>query len=142
MEGSRVETRASRIAAFVLASSMSNKGGWATPVHFLSFFKRQKILIDICTVYFKVVYTRGVNRAEISGPARKIVFSARPGPQSMYFKKIFYCTILFELLQQNQYNYIKLHSYYPLVQLLYCPSATVIYNVTVVPIATKIWRKI
>ena len=27
-----------------------------------------------------VICTRGVNRAEISGPARKILFSARPGP--------------------------------------------------------------
>ena len=34
--------------------------------------------------------TRGVNRAEISGPARKIFVSARPGPQSMYHK---ICTV-------------------------------------------------
>ena len=31
------------------------------------------------------VRTRGVNRAEISGPARKF-FSARPGPQLIYYK--------------------------------------------------------
>ena len=30
------------------------------------------------TLYFCIVYVRGVNRAEISGPARKIIFSARP----------------------------------------------------------------
>ena len=38
------------------------------------------------------VYTRGINRAEISGPARKIFFSARPSPQSMYYK---ICTVQF-----------------------------------------------
>ena len=77
-----------------------------------------------------VVLSRGVNRAEISGPARKICFfgPARPGPQSMYYKKILLYNF-FEILQQNQYNYIKLHSHFPLVQLLYCLSTTVMYNV-------------
>ena len=42
------------------------------------------------------VFTRDVNRAEISGPARKIFFSARPGPQSMYYKIL--TTIFFEIL--------------------------------------------
>ena len=75
---------------------------------------------------FISVYTRGVNRAEISGPARKIFFSARPAINVL---ENLYCTIFFEILRQNQYNYIKLHSYFPLVQLLYCPSTTVMYNV-------------
>ena len=35
----------------------------------------------------------------------------------------------FQILHQNQYNYIKLHSHFPLVQILYCPSTTVMYNV-------------
>ena len=60
-------------------------------------------------------------------PGPQNFFSARPGPQSMYYK---ICTCnLFEILHQNQYNYIKLHSHFPLVQILYCSSTTVMYNV-------------
>ena len=83
-----------------------------------------------CTEGTLYMYTRSVNRAEISRPARKILFwpgGARPGPQSMYYK---ICTVnFFEILQQNQYNYINLHSHFPLVQKLYCSSTTVMYNV-------------
>ena len=60
-------------------------------------------------------------------PAKFFFGPARPGPQSMYYK--IYTIQFFEILQQNKYNYIKLHSYFPLVQLLYCPSTTVMYNV-------------
>ena len=64
------------------------------------------------------VFTIGVNRAEIFGPAwpEKFLFRpgpARPSPQSMYYKIVtVHC---FEILQQNKYNYIQLHSYFPLV---------------------------
>ena len=69
--------------------------------------------------------TRGVNRAEISGPARKIFFG--PARNQCIIKFVLYS--LFKILQQNQYNYIKLHSYFPLVQILDCHSTTVMYNV-------------
>ena len=46
----------------------------------------------------------------------------------MYYK--IFTLQFFEILQQNQYNYIKLHTYFPLVQLLYCPSTTVMYSCT------------
>ena len=49
------------------------------------------------------MYIRGVNRAEISGPARKIFFSARPGPQSMYYK---ICTVQFFLIYYSKINII------------------------------------
>ena len=72
------------------------------------------------------LYNRGVNRAEISGPARKNFFFG-PARNQCIIKFLLYN--FFEILQQNQYNYIKLHSSFPLVQLLYCPSTTVMYNV-------------
>ena len=71
------------------------------------------------------VYNRGVNRAEISGPARKFFFG--PARNQCIIKFVLYN--FFEILQKNQYNYIKLHSHFPLVQILYCPSTTVMYNV-------------
>ena len=75
--------------------------------------------LTIPTVYTGTVCTRGVNRAEISGPARPAI--------NVLEKFLLYNC--FEILQQNQYNYKKLHSYFPLVQLLCCPSTTVMYNV-------------
>ena len=55
-------------------------------------------------------------------PAQTAKFFFRPGPESMYYT---ICTVqFFEILHQNQYNYIKL-----LVQILYCPSTTVMYIV-------------
>ena len=55
-------------------------------------------------------------------PARPATFFFRPGParNQCIIKILLYN--FFEILQQNQYNYIKLHSYFPLVQLLYCPT--------------------
>ena len=78
-----------------------------------------------------VQYNRGVNRAEISGPARKFFFfgSARPGPARNQCIIKFVLYNCFEILQKNQFNYIKLPSHFPLFQILYCPSTTVMYNV-------------
>ena len=62
-------------------------------------------------------------------PARPAKLFFRPGParnQCIIKFSLYNC---FEILQENQYNYIKLHSYFPLVQLLYCPSTTIMYNV-------------
>ena len=60
-------------------------------------------------------------------PARPAKFFFGPARNQCIRKFVLYN--VFEILQQNQYNYIKLHSYFPLVQLLYCPSTTVMYNV-------------
>ena len=50
--------------------------------------KHTVLVVSVHNCVVLVLYIRGVNRAEISGPARKIVF--RPGPQSMYYK---ICTV-------------------------------------------------
>ena len=62
-------------------------------------------------------------------PARPAKLFFRPGPARNQCIIKFVLYNFFEILQQNQYNYIQLHSYFPLVQLLYCPSTTVMYNV-------------
>ena len=64
-------------------------------------------------------------------PARPAKFVFRPGParNQCIIKFVLYNFV--EILQQNQYNYIKLHSHFPLVQILYCPDTTV------VPVATQ-----
>ena len=70
-------------------------------------------------------------RLEVStGPK----FPARPakkffGPARNQCIRKFVLYNVFEILHQNRYNYIKLHSHFPLVQILYCPSTTVMYNV-------------
>ena len=60
-------------------------------------------------------------------PARPAKFFFGPARNQCIIKFVLYN--FFEILQQNQYNYIKLHSYFPLVHLIYCPSTTVMYNV-------------
>ena len=89
-------------------------------------------ILEILTVYI-----RGVNRAEISGPQNCFFFWPGPARNQCIIKFVLYK--FFEILHQNQYNYIKLHSHFPLVQILYCPSTTVNCNVqfTVVPVATQ-----
>ena len=62
-------------------------------------------------------------------PGPQNFFSARPGPARNQCIIKFVLYNCFEILQQNQYNYINLHSHFPLVQILYCPSTTVMYNV-------------
>ena len=75
--------------------------------------------------YLKVEVSTGPKFPARPGPQN---FIFRPGPaRNQYIKFVLYN--FFEILQQNQYNYIKLHSHFPLVQILYCPSATVMYNV-------------
>ena len=63
------------------SNNLSNKsyhqGTRARDLHIL--FK-QHDPIRTWAYRYTVVRIRGVNRAEISGPARKICFSARPGP--------------------------------------------------------------
>ena len=76
--------------------------------------------------YFCTVYDTGYIIEVSTGPK----FPARPaklffGPARNQCIIKFVLYNFFEILQQNQYNYIKLHSYFPLVQLLYCPSTTV-----------------
>ena len=60
-------------------------------------------------------------------PARPAKFFSGPARNQCIIKFVQYN--FFEILHQNQYNYIKLHSYFPLVQILHCPSTTVMYNV-------------
>ena len=60
-------------------------------------------------------------------PARLAKFFSGPARNRCIIK--FVRTIFFEILHLNQYNYIKLHSHFPIVQILYCPSTTVMYNV-------------
>ena len=73
-------------------------------------------------------------------PARHAKFYFDPLRSAINVLYNLYCIICFELLQENQYNYIKLHYHFPLVQILYCPSTTVMYKVecTVVQVATLV----
>ena len=60
---------------------------------------------------FKLL-NRGVNLAEIFGLARLAKFLIRPGPALPAINLLYN---FFEILQQNQYNYIKLQSHFQLV---------------------------
>ena len=49
---------------------------------------RRKILLWYLSLNKQYKYNKGVNRAQISGPARKFLLSARPGLQLIYYKFI------------------------------------------------------
>ena len=60
-------------------------------------------------------------------PARLAKLFFGPARNQCIIKFVLYNS--FQILHINQYNYIKLHSHFPLVQILYCPSTIVMYNV-------------
>ena len=60
--------------------------------------------IQLLTRINNVLFIRGVNRAKISGPARKNFFRPGPARNQCIIKFVLYN--FFEILQQNQYNYI------------------------------------